>query len=286
MSDDSAAGIVAFLRLAEQLKLRKRTGWVLRGVCEVESIADHMYRMALAALVLPVTDSDSATPDAGGGASAADATASARGDAAMSLRIRVACMALVHDVAEAVVGDIVPGAMSKAEKHALERAALADMTAGLPPDTAGYIQRLCEEYDAGSSTAARLCKDLDKLDMLLTALAYQARQPAAIDLRDFWASCEGKFTTQAGRALAAQAYALREEQVAQAAAGTLALQWHGRPEPSVAAAAASPSASSASSSSSSSSVVWRERAVWFGLGAVAAVAAVAAVLAAQAARRR
>ena len=41
--------ITEFMHLLEQLKLKKRQGWIQYGIPEekAESIADHMYRMAI-----------------------------------------------------------------------------------------------------------------------------------------------------------------------------------------------------------------------------------------------
>ena len=72
-------GLAELARLAGALKRVRRRGWVLRGVTEPESVADHSFRTALLALVLARDDSFD--------------------------RGRCVAMALVHDLAEAVVGD-------------------------------------------------------------------------------------------------------------------------------------------------------------------------------------
>ena len=35
-----------------ELKIKKRTGWVYRGIKEVESVSDHMYRMAMMSFLI------------------------------------------------------------------------------------------------------------------------------------------------------------------------------------------------------------------------------------------
>lgn len=42
-----------FLRILHNLKATKRTGWVRKGVEGPESIADHMYRMSVMAMIAP-----------------------------------------------------------------------------------------------------------------------------------------------------------------------------------------------------------------------------------------
>jgi putative hydrolase of HD superfamily len=199
----AAQGTVDFLQVAEQLKVRARTGWRRKDVKEPESIAAHMYRMALAALALPIDD--------------------------VNVRLRTAAIALIHDVAESVVGDLVPGAMAPDAKHAAEAAALRDMVSTLAPSAAAHVLELHDAYEAMDSREARLVKDLDRLDMLLTALFYETREPH-LDLSDFWASCEGKFKTDEVKPLAEEAYKRYEQLLKDKAAGTVKLKWHGPSE--------------------------------------------------------
>ena len=49
---------VDFLTLLTRLKQTKRTGWVKRNVQGSESIADHMYRMGLMAMLVQGTAYD------------------------------------------------------------------------------------------------------------------------------------------------------------------------------------------------------------------------------------
>jgi putative hydrolase of HD superfamily len=58
----SPSSAIQFLTLIQRLKTTKRTGWVNHGVKESESIADHMYRMAIMAMIsgdLPGVNKDS-----------------------------------------------------------------------------------------------------------------------------------------------------------------------------------------------------------------------------------
>ena len=87
-----------------------RTGWGRSGVAKPESIADHMYRMSMFALTAAGTEYN---------------------------QNKLVKMALVHDIAEAIVGDIAPSDnISKEDKHEREAAALNDIVAMLGPDTA------------------------------------------------------------------------------------------------------------------------------------------------------
>ncbi|KAK6942363.1 HD domain [Dillenia turbinata] len=60
-SSSSASSAIDFLSLCHRLKTTKRAGWVKRDVKNPESIADHMYRMGLMALIssdIPGVDRD------------------------------------------------------------------------------------------------------------------------------------------------------------------------------------------------------------------------------------
>lgn len=145
----TARSQLEFLRIAGQLKRTPRTGWVRSGVQQVESVAEHMHRMALCCLIL-----DEPGVDPG----------------------RAALVAVCHDLAEAVVGDITPhDPVSKEEKAALEWKAITDMAALLGGDSkaAERIMGLYREYEQQSTPEGRLCKDIDKAEMLLQALDYE-----------------------------------------------------------------------------------------------------------------
>ncbi|KAM9924287.1 hypothetical protein OXX80_011264, partial [Metschnikowia pulcherrima] len=75
--------MLAFVQIVRLLKTQPRTGWIDRKIPRVdaESIADHMYRMSIIAMALPRSKVD------------------------VDKCVKIA---LVHDIAEALVGDITP----------------------------------------------------------------------------------------------------------------------------------------------------------------------------------
>ncbi len=146
------------LAAAADLKRLPRTGWLFAGIHRPESVADHSYATAL--LCLALADAIQRDP-AGQGLSAPL-------DVERLLRI-----ALLHDLAEALVTDLprrTTELLGEATKHAAERRALEQITAGLAagPD---YVA-LWEEYTASASPEARLVHDADKLEMAHQALQY------------------------------------------------------------------------------------------------------------------
>ena len=154
------AVVVALCERLAALKRLPRTGWLQRGVAPAESVADHTFGVALLALLL--------------------------GDAAPGVdRGRLLALALLHDLAEALLGDIPAAArrhLGAAAKHGAERGAMAEILDGLP----GRDEHLAlwEEYAAGQSREARLVKGLDRLEMLAQALAYERAGSRA--LAEFW----------------------------------------------------------------------------------------------------
>ena len=109
------------------------------GVDKPESIADHMYRMSLMAMVaakeMPGLDQN-----------------------------RCVKLALIHDLAEAIVGDITPhDPVSKEEKAKMEADAMAKIRDMLGDSLGGEeVEALWHEYEDQVTDEAKLLKDLDK----------------------------------------------------------------------------------------------------------------------------
>ncbi|GFH30977.1 HD domain-containing protein [Haematococcus lacustris] len=172
----------------------KRTGWVIRGVSAPESIADHMYRMGMMSLVASGSELDQA---------------------------RCVKMSIVHDVAEAIVGDITPHCkVSPEEKKRLEADAVAQIQSMLGLDTraAQEVSELWREYEAAASPEAQFVKDMDKIEMILQAYEYEGLQQG-LNLQEFYDGTAGRFKTEAGKALAAEVLARRQVRRASAVEG-------------------------------------------------------------------
>jgi 5'-deoxynucleotidase YfbR-like HD superfamily hydrolase len=139
--------MLKFMLLVGKLKRTARTGWVDNRVKDCESVAEHQWRMSLMAMTLCPVD----------------------------IRERCISMAIVHDLAEALTGDITPeeySGVTAAQKRELEAAAMQTIRATADAKNAPDVQRivdLWEEYDAGQTFAAKFVKQLDKLEMLLQA---------------------------------------------------------------------------------------------------------------------
>lgn len=146
-------GILAFLRAAERLKTITRTGWTSTG--EQESVAEHSWRLCLMAMLL-------------------------YGNAPGVQLARLLKMCLIHDLGEAISGDVPAPAQTPGENKAVqERADLLQLIAPLPADLRHEILDLWDEYEAAGSPEAKLAKGLDKLETLLQHT--QGKNPAEFD---------------------------------------------------------------------------------------------------------
>ncbi|XP_059637583.1 uncharacterized protein LOC132279580 [Cornus florida] len=184
-SSNPASSAIDFLSLCHRLKTTKRAGWVKRDVQNPESIADHMYRMGLMALI--------------------------SSDIPGINRDKCIKMAIVHDIAEAIVGDITPSdGIPKLEKSRREREALDHMCKLLGGGPrAKEIDELWMEYEENASMEAKIVKDFDKVEMILQALEYENEQGK--DLEEFFQSTAGKFQTDTGKAWASEIASRRKK---------------------------------------------------------------------------
>ncbi|XP_063477222.1 5'-deoxynucleotidase HDDC2 isoform X1 [Symphalangus syndactylus] len=161
-SGHGARSLLQFLRLVGQLKRVPRTGWVYRNVQRPESVSDHMYRMAVMAMVIK---DDRLNKD------------------------RCVRLALVHDMAECIVGDIAPADnIPKEEKHRREEEAMKQITQLLPEDLRKELYELWEEYETQSSAEAKFVKQLDQCEMILQASEYEDLEHKPGRLQDFYDS--------------------------------------------------------------------------------------------------
>ncbi|KAJ4848220.1 hypothetical protein Tsubulata_014391 [Turnera subulata] len=183
----SPPSAIDFLTLCQRLKTTKRKGWVNHEIKDPESIADHMYRMSLMALIA--------------------------GDLRGVNRERCIKIAIVHDLAEAIVGDITPSdGVPKEEKSRREQAALEEMCNVLGGGMrAEEIKELWTEYENNASLEANLVKDFDKVEMILQALEYEKEHGKVLD--EFFLSTAGKFQTELGKSWAAEIISRRNSRL-------------------------------------------------------------------------
>lgn len=140
-----------------------RTGWVLHGIASPESLAAHSHGVALVTMWL-VDMVRTGDPDAAV-------------DGELALR-----MALLHDAAEAVTGDV-PMPQKTAEMNAALHALEATIAQDMLPASAFATWTAAER---GDSIEARIVRAADKVQMMIKVLVYEQKRGAKLE--EFWAN--------------------------------------------------------------------------------------------------
>ena len=147
--------------------MEKREGWRRFGISSGESIADHMYRMSIITMLAPPS---------------------------LSSRLNIPhCtkMALVHDMAEGLVGDLTPIDMvPKKEKNRREAETmdyvsttlLGKVHGGIPGQA---IQQIWREYEDSLTLESQFVHDVDKIELILQMVEYERAHDATLDLSEF-----------------------------------------------------------------------------------------------------
>ena len=137
------SSLLRFITIAESLKRELRHSWLSDR--RRESVAEHTWMMSLLAILFAKR---LATPV----------------DLGRTLR-----MVIVHDLVEAVCGDVPSFEDSERmqQKAANERAAMQRLRQELPADLGAEIAELWDEFEARQTPEARFAVSLDKLEVQL-----------------------------------------------------------------------------------------------------------------------
>ncbi|KAL4957449.1 HD domain-containing protein [Aspergillus filifer] len=164
--EENSTSPVPFFHLLERLKTTKREGWRRFDINHGESISDHMYRMSVMTMLAPPS---------------------------LASRLNLQhCMkmALVHDMAESLVGDITPIDPIKKTEKARREAAVMEYIAntllrGVPSGilAGDDILAVFNEYEANETLEAQFVHDVDKMELLLQMVEYE--RSYEIDLDEF-----------------------------------------------------------------------------------------------------
>jgi len=173
---------VQFFHLLGRLKTTRRQGWLDYGLQDVESIADHMYRMSIITMLCPRSLVEK-----------------------LDINVsRCTKMALVHDMAESLVGDLTPSQKEqieaqygKGEKSRREGAVmqyvgnimLGNVEGGQkgnePGDAGKDLITAWQEYEDSKTNDSKFVHDVDKIELLLQMVEYEREGKGRLDLRDF-----------------------------------------------------------------------------------------------------
>ncbi|KAL4445072.1 hypothetical protein ABPG74_018800 [Tetrahymena malaccensis] len=161
-SFENVKTIYDFAKLAGELKSLKRTGWThFPGIKEVESVADHSWRMSLFCMLF-----------------AKDKTIDFE---------RCIKFAIIHDLAEVIVGDITPrDGISEDQKHKMEDEGIKLLLSKLEnQEIRDELYSIWRQYEDRKCPESKLVKDMDRFEMMQQAFEYEQKYPT-VDLSEFF----------------------------------------------------------------------------------------------------
>ena len=140
--------IEKFFQKVLKLKNIPRRGWKEKlKINNPESVADHSYSTTVMSMIF--SDLEGLNTK------------------------KIIRMALLHDLAESITGDIIPDYITKDEKINKESLAMKQILKNLPDKIAEPYFAIWNEYQKNSSKEAKLLHDIDKLEMAFQAKFYQ-----------------------------------------------------------------------------------------------------------------
>ena len=137
-----------FFQKVLALKTIHRQGWKENlQINSPESVADHSYSVSAMSMIL--SDLEGLNTE------------------------KIIKMAILHDLAESIIGDIIPGKIKNDKKITKENEAMKKILSDLPNKITESYLKIWDEYQNNSSQEANLLHDIDKLEMAFQAKFYQ-----------------------------------------------------------------------------------------------------------------
>ena len=139
--------LISFIEIALRLKEISRKGWKSElGIKLPESVADH----SCATCVISMLVSDILGVDT----------------------LRMMKMACLHDLAEAIIGDLTPSEVSRLQKKKLEDKAIRSILKNVPVPIRKEYCSIWDEYLKDRTEISHLVHKIDKLEMAFQAKCY------------------------------------------------------------------------------------------------------------------
>ena len=153
--------IEKFFEKVLELKNVPRQGWKEKlEINNPESVADHCYSTAVQSMIL--SDMKGLNSE------------------------KIIKMALLHDLAESIIGDITPDHITKNEKNTKENHAIKQILRNIPDNIRKSYFEIWDDYQKKSSKEAILLHEIDKLEMLFQAKFYQKNGISKEKLKTFF----------------------------------------------------------------------------------------------------
>lgn len=153
MTGDRISKIVNFIFEINLLKREFHRGFALAGVKEPDTVAEHALRAAQIGYILAEMENE-------------------RMGQAVASAERVACMLVIHDNAEARVGDQHKVGARYMDAKPAERAAFEEQIAGVGEAIENKWRSYMEEYEKRSTKEGVIAKDADWLETAFQAKEY------------------------------------------------------------------------------------------------------------------
>jgi putative hydrolase of HD superfamily len=146
ITNSNLRDLAKFFKMTGKLKRTPRSGWVEVGIRKPESVADHTFRTAVLCMVY----SDLEGLD----------------------ELKLLRMALIHDLPEAIIGDLTPSRKTTRSKEE-ENDAMNQILSLLPKDQREKYMTDWNEYQEGKTREAKAVRQLEKIEMALQAKEYE-----------------------------------------------------------------------------------------------------------------
>ena len=154
-----------FFYIASELKKIPRKGWKEKiGIQHPESVADHTFSAAVMAMVF----SDLQKLDTK----------------------KILKMALLHDLSESITGDFTPEEISKNDKKEIENQTMNEIFSKLPSEITNEYVKIWNEFQDGISKESILMHEIDRLEMAIQSLKYNAEGHSKEKLALFFESAK------------------------------------------------------------------------------------------------
>ncbi len=158
--------LIKIFKKAGILKEIPRTGWVLKGIENAESVADHTWRMGFLIMLLAPNNLN---------------------------KQKLLEMNTIHDLGEIGIGDIKweEGKNKIADQKIKHKDEIKAMKSIFENHSSGakYI-KLLKEFNEQRSSEAKFLKQIDKLEMAIQALEYEEKGYLSKDFDEFWENVE------------------------------------------------------------------------------------------------
>jgi len=155
--------LIEFLETVGKLKTIPRSGWVEAGIQRPESVADHIFRTSIICMLYSNLEGL---------------------DELKALR-----MALIHDLPEAITGDLTPLKKTRGNRNE-ENRAMNQILSLIPEEQRKEYLAIWNEYECGETREAKAVRQIDKLEMALQAKEYERARLTTQELARFMDSAE------------------------------------------------------------------------------------------------